>query len=125
MKKAFITLALLLLLVFASATTLRVALDGTQPYNRIQDAINAAVNGDIVLVYPGTYYENLIITGKNITLASLEYDTGDISYKYSTILDGSQNGSVIEVYQNVSSATIRGFTIRNGSGYYSNEFQTS
>ncbi|MDD3536611.1 MAG: hypothetical protein PHC50_10760, partial [Candidatus Cloacimonetes bacterium] len=94
MKKTSITLALLLTLVFASAATLRVALDGTQAYNRIQDAINAAVTGDIVLVYPGTYYENLLITGKNITLASLEYDTGDVSYKYTTIIDGSQNGSV-------------------------------
>ena len=30
-------------------------------YPTIQEGINAAVDGDIVLVYPATYFENILI----------------------------------------------------------------
>ena len=41
---------------------------GDQP--TIQEAINASVDGDTVLVADGTYYENINFKGKAITLAS-------------------------------------------------------
>ena len=37
-------------------------------YPTIQSAINAAVNGDTVLVQPGTYYETIDFLGKEITI---------------------------------------------------------
>jgi len=36
----------------------------------IQGAINAANNGDTVLVAPGTYFENVNFNGKAITVTS-------------------------------------------------------
>ena len=39
-------------------------------YPTIQEAINAAVNGDTVLVSPGTYVENINFRGRNIVVAS-------------------------------------------------------
>ena len=40
-------------------------------YSTIQLAINASTDGDIVLVEPGTYTENLDFNGKNIVVSSL------------------------------------------------------
>ena len=40
-------------------------------YATIQAAINAATNGDLVLVAQNTYYENINYKGKAITVASI------------------------------------------------------
>jgi hypothetical protein len=60
--------------------------------------------GDTVLVGPGIYYENVDSLGNGIVLLS---ELGPES----TIIDGSQAGSVISV---TGSASIEGMTVRNG-----------
>jgi len=100
------------------AAILPVGLDGSQPYSQIQVAIDASAHGDTVLVHPGTYYENIRFNGKNITLASLELTTGDLSYKYNTIINGNQRREVIHIRDYESNVTIRGITVTGGSGYY-------
>ncbi len=94
-----------------------------QDYPTIQAAINAAVSGDVVLISPGTYNENLVISGKTITLASLFSTTGDRQYIDSTIINGQSGGFVIQVNSSAGPATtIQGLTIVNGSrrnpGFY-------
>ena len=65
--KRFIILTFLLLLhSLVIATTYTISLDGTGDFTEIQDGINASIDGDTVLVYPGTYYENINYNGKNI-----------------------------------------------------------
>jgi hypothetical protein len=123
----------LALLVFAlhicgqnlQALKLPVALDGSQEYTVIQEAIDASADGDTVLVYPGRYIENLRFNGKNITLASLELISGDREYIYSTIIDGNQSGAVVTIYNGESNIQIRGFTITNGSGRYIEDYDMS
>ena len=110
------TASLMGIFSLGKANTLRVALDGTQPYTVIQEAITASANGDTVLVYPGRYLENVDYNGKNITLASLELTTGNPAYRDSTIIDGNQNGSVIKSTATISIAEVYGFTLTNGSG---------
>jgi hypothetical protein len=101
---------------------LEVSLDGTKPYTEIQTAISSAVANDTILVYPGTYFENLILNNtNNISLLSLETITNDTSYISQTIINGSHNqGSVILLNGSVYNATVRGFTITGGSGFEGN-----
>src|SRR5947208_12963096 len=73
----------------------------------IQAAINAASNGDTVLVSPGIYVENINFNGKAITVTS----SGGPSV---TIIDGNANGAVV-IFANSETANsvLNGFTIRN------------
>ena len=54
----------------------------------IQQAIISADEGDIMIVSPGTYCENISFLGKEITVASMYYTTQDSSYIENTIIDG-------------------------------------
>lgn len=78
-------------------------------YATIQDAINAAVNGDSVIVRPGTYVENIDFIGKSITVRS---EMGADA----TVIDGNDNGSVVSfVNLENDSSVLEGFTLTNGN----------
>ena len=84
-------------------------------YSTIQDAIAAAAPGDVVLVRPGTYVENLDFLGKAITVKS-DQGAGQ------TFIDGGNpvdpdRGSVV-IFENGEGldSILDGFTLCNGTG---------
>lgn len=84
--------------------TIRVPAD----YTTIQAAINAAGTGDTVLVSPGTYFENLTLDHKEITLRST-------AGAATTLLDGGHHGPILQMTDTAGLlTTIGGFTFQNG-----------
>jgi hypothetical protein len=106
-------------LVFSANATIR-NVPGT--YTTIQSAINASVNGDTVLVEPGTYFENINFRGKKIVVTSRYYLGYNLSYIQSTVINGStpaspDSASCVRFHTGEdSTAVLQGFTITGGTG---------
>ncbi|MDD3527790.1 MAG: choice-of-anchor Q domain-containing protein, partial [Bacteroidales bacterium] len=110
-----------------SAAVLTVKQDGTGDYTTIQQAIDAVAFNDTVLVWPGTYFENLYINGKPLTLASLYLTTGERQYVVQTIIDGSNIQKAVIDMNYLPTGTkgmICGLTIQNGNSRGNPEIYT-
>ncbi len=76
----------------------------------IQGAINSASHTGTIVVFPGSYVENINFMGKAVTVKSLEGPGG-------TIIDGNGAGPVVTFNTSEKSDSIlEGFTITNGDG---------
>ena len=83
-------------------------------FSTLQAAIDSAVDGDVVVVMPGTYATAAVIRGKDITLQST--DPTDPAVVDATILvpasfTGPSSEKPIVVISQGSAATVAGFTI--------------
>tara|TARA_B110000444_G_scaffold238415_1_gene251981 strand:- start:1226 stop:1684 length:459 start_codon:yes stop_codon:yes gene_type:complete len=112
MKRLIFFIYLLPLCVFGQSTLLV-----PSQYSTIQSAIDASYNGDIVLVSPGTY-SSIDIIDKDITVVSLFYTTNDTSYIGTTIIDGANSNTVVEIDGGTGIISLIGLTIQNGSGEF-------
>ncbi|MFH1469653.1 MAG: MopE-related protein, partial [Pseudomonadota bacterium] len=85
-----------------------VAADGSAAYTTIQGAIHDAVDGEGICVAAGTYYENLDLLGRAVTVLGLD-GAAD------TVVDGGGAGSVVTITSGEQSDTVlQGFTLTNG-----------
>jgi len=82
----------------------------------IQDAINVANTGDVVLVAAGTYSENISFLGKAITVKSA-------SGSKVTLIDGGHNGPVVTFNSGEGSKSVLiGFTLQNGTATFNSQY---
>jgi parallel beta-helix repeat protein len=114
-RKTILTMLLVLLIAASLASSVNIQQVKAQPrtwivddngpadFSRIQDAINAAQNGDTVFVHSGTYFEHVIVT-KSLTLLGED--------KNNTIIDGSLSETAVTI--EVDNVRISGFTLRRG-----------
>lgn len=115
-----IIVAFLILLMMASsvmaAETITVDDSGGKDYTGIQAAVNAASAGDTIIVYPGTYHENVVLYQKSLNIYSYSGNPADTS-----VISPSPNQPVFNIFL-ADKVTITGFTIsrswsnRIGSG---------
>lgn len=82
-------------------------------YPTIQQGIDAAVDGDTVIVHPGEYVENIILSHKNLTIKSRYRGyPSDRHWIEQTIIRARYYGSVVLLGPGVdSTTTLMGFTI--------------
>ncbi len=84
-------------------------------YATIQEALDAAEDGDVIVVQIGVYRESIDFKGKNITLQSV--DPNDPAVVSETIIDGGGSGTVVSFRSGeTEGAVLSGFTITRGSG---------
>jgi Right handed beta helix region len=104
------------LLLFLSLTICLVLIGTTHyvpaDFLTIQEAIDAATNNDEIRIETGTYYENLIVDGKNLNIRNNSSAEAD-----SVIIDGGQNGPVIQIINSTGNVILYNLVIRNGRSY--------
>nr|WP_321497890.1 NosD domain-containing protein [uncultured Methanolobus sp.] len=109
MRTLLIAMILITLLMFSgsvAAKEIAVDDDGDADFISIQAAIDKANNGDTILVYPGTYSENVDVN-KELTIIAASEDP------YDTIVrPDDPNDHVFHVTAN--NVTISGFTVTEG-----------
>ncbi|MCD4817827.1 MAG: hypothetical protein K8S23_03955 [Candidatus Cloacimonetes bacterium] len=110
MKKSLFVI-FVVLAIGINATTINVPGD----YGTLQQAINASTDGDVIIAANGWYLELINFNGKNVTLTSNYYVSGDTLDIQNTVIHGGQNGTVVTFENNeTENAVLNGFTVTFG-----------
>ena len=82
--------------------------DSTGDFVTIQTCVETTSDYDTVLVYPGTYLENLSIDNQNVMIQSFRGSD-------STIVNGNNEATCLTIVGN-STVAVSGLSLRNGLG---------
>lgn len=103
------------LLVLSYTTLAATIINIPGDYETIQAGIDSSNSGDTIVVDPGTYFENVDFSGKNIVLTSNFLFSNDTLDIIATIIDGNASGSVVSIHSSEdSTAQLVGFSVTNG-----------
>lgn len=92
-----------------------------EEFASIQEAIEASVDGDLIVVKPGVYHEHIDFLGKEIVVQSS--DPGDPDIVGATIIEAPDEGAVVFLHSGEGrGASLSGFTITGGKGTIVPEF---
>ena len=109
-KKIMISITTILILIIGSGIVTAAEIS-VQPGGSIQTAINNASSGDVILLKPGTYTENIIIDKDNLAIRS---ESGDPE---NTIIKASSSGAHVLSVQ-ADSVRISGLKITGTKSSY-------
>lgn len=102
-------LSVLLITGNVNAITWTVDDSGGADFTKIQDAINNAGSKDTILVYSGTYFENVIVN-RQLTLRGIDNGGGQ------PVVDARRSGSAIFLTTlSKGTNTLEGFKVRNST----------
>ena len=125
------TIALLCLTLSASATIRYVSAYGGGQYTTLSAAYTAAVNGDTILIGPGTYNEGTLTSTKRLAWVGAGWDQSKVTFtSYFRISTTAANYSLVEglrietggsngfnLYSSVDSVTVRRCLLKNTYAY--------
>ena len=114
---------IILVLLFALTNTFMAQIKYVPTdYNIIQDAIDDAKDGDIIIIEEGNYIQQFNFKGKAITIGSRFILDGDESHIENTIIDGiflpekDSSSLVYFISGEDSNSVLKGLTLQNGKG---------
>ena len=112
MKKTRLIIPLLAVLclltaLLVPASPVKAADFDVYPGDLIQDAIDAASDGDVIYVHDGVYAENILIDGVDVSLIAV----GDVTINY-PVTPPPDGSKTIAIYDSI--CTIDGFTVQGG-----------
>ena len=86
-----------------------------RPFGSIQAAIDTAIEGDCIMVRPGTYFESIDFRGKNLTVTGLDpCEPNQVTFP---VLYGDDQNTVVQfAHGEDPNCTLEGFIISQGNG---------
>ena len=125
MSKAYLRgLVATLIVVFLSPLARAAVRQVPGGYPAIQNAIDASTSGDVILVSPGVYNENINFRGKAITVSST--NPADPNVVSNTVIHAvAKRSAVTFANRETPRSVLTGFTITGGYGTVNSTFDNT
>lgn len=116
MKSRLFLIGALVLAAFGRiAEATQVGIQGGSTYPSIQAAVNAALDGNVILISTGTFYETVIVSNKDLVLEGGYDETLSMRVPGETVVNGQRIGTTLWIMD--SSCRVDRVNITGGAGW--------